>query len=177
MESPTKVLSEEHKHILCVVDALARECNALGSGKELDRTFFEKAIDFIRNYADRFHHAKEEKILFAELCRPNARMHCNPVQQMLYEHDLRRNFVRELEEGVRKGDRDKIVESGLGYAALLREHIFKEDNILYPMADDALDPGIQRSMMERFEQAECERFSVGAKKKYLSIAEEFEKRG
>jgi len=63
---PTQILSEEHKYILEVIAALNRECQSLESGKNLDKNFFEEAIDFIRNYADKFHHAKEEDILFKE---------------------------------------------------------------------------------------------------------------
>ena len=59
---PTTILSEEHKHILSVIDALSKERKNLESGKELDKDFFSKAIDFIKNYADKFHHAKEEDI-------------------------------------------------------------------------------------------------------------------
>ncbi|MEK6816956.1 MAG: hemerythrin domain-containing protein, partial [Nanoarchaeota archaeon] len=63
----TEILSEEHRHILKVIDAIEEECKALEAGKSLDKKFFLDAIDFIRNYADKFHHAKEEDILFEEL--------------------------------------------------------------------------------------------------------------
>lgn len=179
MESPTKALSkalsEEHQFILKVTDALIRECNALKTGKELDRAFFEKATDFIKNYADRFHHAKEEDILFAELNKSEG-MHCNPIQQMLYEHDLGRNFVKGIEEGLKEKNKAKIAENAKGYAQLLQEHIFKEDNILYPMAEEALKPQIKKSILEKFKQAENKKFAKGTKEKYLAIAKEFDKR-
>ncbi len=169
MEKPTKILSEEHQNILKVIDALLKECDVLESGKEIDRAFFEKAIDFIRNYADKFHHAKEEDILFVELNRNEEKMHCNPVEQMLHEHDLGRNFVKGLKEGVEEDDKIKIIENARGYAYLLRDHINKEDSILYPMADEALGQQIQKSMLEKFKQAEHKKFSKETKEKYLSI--------
>ena len=98
MESPTKILSDEHQNILKVINALIKECSDLESEKELDKAFFKRAIDFIRNYADKFHHAKEEEILFKELCKETAELHCNPVEQMLYEHELGRGFVKEMGE-------------------------------------------------------------------------------
>ena len=94
MEQTTKILVDEHKNILKLADALERECNAINKGKNIDENFFKKAVDFIRNYADKFHHAKEEDILFAELNKNSAAMHCNPIEQMLYEHDLGREFVK-----------------------------------------------------------------------------------
>ena len=108
-EKPTKILSDEHQNILKVIDALTKECNVLESGKELDKDFFEKAIGFIRNYADKFHHAKEEDILFVELCKDTVKMQCNPVQQMLYEHDLGRNFVKGMEQGVKENNKAKVI--------------------------------------------------------------------
>ncbi len=176
MESPTKMLSDEHQNILKLINALIKECNALESEKGLDKAFFEKAIDFIRNYADKFHHAKEEDILFAELCKDTVQMHCNPVQQMLHEHDLGRNFVKGIEKGLKENDKNKVIENARGYAQLIQEHIYKEDNILYPMADEALNQQVQKSMLDKFKQAEHKKFSKGIKERYLGIAKEFEGR-
>ncbi len=171
----TKILSEEHQNILKVINALLKECDVLESGEEIDRNFFEKAIDFIRNYADEFHHAKEEDILFVELNKNEEQMPCNPVEQMLYEHDLGRNFVKGLKEGVEEDDKVKVIENASGYAYLLQDHINKEDNILYPMADEALNQQAQKSILEKFKQAERKKFSKGTKEKYLSIVKEVEK--
>ena len=97
---------DEHKYILKVADALEKECNEIKSGKIVDEDFFRKVIDFIRNYADKFHHAKEEDILFKEFCKAaeKGEVHCNPTEQMLYEHDAGRGFVKAMEEGVERND-------------------------------------------------------------------------
>jgi len=176
MDSPTKILSDEHAHILKVANALAKECDALEDGKGLDKDFFEKAVDFIRNYADKFHHAKEEDILFIELNKDDVGMHCNPIPQMLHEHDIGRNFVKGLVEGVEKDYKAKVIENARGYAQLLQEHIYKEDNILYPMADEALNEDMQKSILERFKKAEKKRFSEGTEEKYIKLASDFESR-
>ncbi|MBI2630116.1 hemerythrin domain-containing protein [Candidatus Pacearchaeota archaeon] len=164
----SKILSEEHKNILKVIDALNAECNELENGAEIDKEFFIKAIDFIRNYADKFHHAKEEDILFKELCKPEAKMHCNPTEQMLYEHDLGRGFVKEMEKAVLEGDKEKLIENSRSYAQLLREHIYKEDNILYPMADESLSYKTEKSMIARFDKVE--KSKAADKKKYTKFA-------
>ena len=166
--NPTKILSGEHKNIMKVIDALAKECSAIESGKKIDTAFFEKAIGFIRNYADKFHHAKEENILFKEL----SLLHCNPVQQMLYEHDLGRGFVKGMEQALH-GNKAKLIENTMGYCQLLREHIFKEDNILYPMADESLAQKTKKSILERFARADAKAKNA---RKYIEIAEEFDSR-
>lgn len=174
--TPTKMLSEEHQNILKITSALIKECDTLESGRALDKNFFEKAIGFIRNYADKFHHAKEEDILFAEINKGNANMHCNPTQQMLYEHEQGREYVKGIEDGLKNNNVKKVIENARGYASLLQEHIWKEDNILYPMVNQALPSAIQESILQEFKKAESKRFKKGIKEKYLKLAKEFEAR-
>ena len=152
MDEPTKMLSEEHQQILKVIEALVKECNLLQSGKGIDAVFFKKTIEFIKNYADKFHHAKEENILFVEICKDTVQMHCNPVEQMLYEHDRGRKFVKGIGEGIKENNKGKIIENARRYAELLQEHIYKEDNILYPMADNALDEKTKTKILAEFKQ-------------------------
>ena len=165
----SKILSNEHKNILKVIESLGEEVDGLESDKKIDSKFFTKVIEFIRNYADKFHHAKEEDILFKEFCKEEENLHCNPVEQMLHEHELGRNFVKEMEEGVEESDKKKVIENATGYSSLLQEHIFKEDNILYPMADEALSPQVQKEMLKKFKQIE------GEKKKDKEKYEKFAK--
>lgn len=145
-----RILSNEHENILIAINFLNKECNALNEGKKLDSKFFIKIIDFIRSYADKLHHAKEEDLLFKELCGDSVNLHCNPTQQMLHEHELGRNFVKGIEEGIKKNNITEIIENSKNYAQLLQEHIFKEDNILYPMADEALDKKTKDAMLKKF---------------------------
>lgn len=167
MKKPTKILSDEHKNILKFIDILDEKCDNAEEGK-VDGEFFKKAIEFIRNYADKFHHAKEENILFKELCKDEVEMHCNPIDQMLYEHEQGRGFVKGMEEALKKNDKEKIIENTRGYIQLLRDHIFKEDNILYPMADQALSEKTQKLILKKFEEAEKK---LG-NKNYLKLIEE-----
>lgn len=150
MSKVTAILSQEHEIILKLINDLEQECDALTEGRPLNQTFFEQALDFIREYADQFHHAKEEEILFVELTKNSAQMHCNPIPQMLHEHDLGRDFAKGLAEGLKKRDRKKIVTNARGYAELLKDHIYKEDNILYPMADETLSDKDQQALLKKF---------------------------
>ena len=165
----SKILAEEHQNILKVIDVLSDECNNLSAGKKINKDFLTKAIDFIRNYADKFHHAKEEDILFKEFCKVAEReeVHCNPVEQMLVEHDMGRRFIKEIEEGLNEEDKQKVISGIKGYTSLLQEHIFKEDNILYPMADEVLNKEIEQEMLKKFEQVNKEK--IKDREKYLAF--------
>ena len=139
MKDVTSMLSEEHQLILKAIDVILKECKQLDEGQELEKSFFENAIDFIKNYADKFHHAKEEDILFEKLNSDTVQMHCNPIPQMLYEHDTGRDFVKGMERGLEETDKKTVIENARGYSYLLKDHIMKEDNILYPIAEEALN--------------------------------------
>ena len=86
---------------------------------------------------------------------------------MLTEHDMGRGYVKGMSEAVAKykaGDRkasSAIVENARNYIALLTQHIDKEDNILYPMADMHLSEERQNELLEEFEVVERERIGVG----------------
>ncbi|MDO8622938.1 MAG: hemerythrin domain-containing protein [archaeon] len=159
MEKITKILVDEHKNILRVADALEKECDAINLGKEIDKTFFRSAIEFIKNYADKFHHAKEEDILFKEFNKSaeDGCAHCNPVEQMLIEHDEGRENVKLMQEGLENNDKKKLISGARGYAQLIHEHIYKEDNILYPMTEEAIKKTTKNEMLKKYEKIEVER--------------------
>lgn len=165
----TQVLSEEHQNILKVIEAIKKECQILENSHQIDQAFFAKAIDFIINYADKFHHAKEEDILFKAMCQDETQMHCNPTEQMRHEHDLGRDYIKNLRDGLEENNIEKILSQARGYAYLLEDHIFKEDNILYPMADQILSPEQKQSTKQAFIEVEQSRFSPDIKEKYLAI--------
>ena len=150
----TQVMVKEHQLILRMIALLERNVALMEQGRFRNWQFFIDAVDFIRNYADRFHHAKEEDILFIEMAavidQGDGCLHCNPIPQMLHEHDLGRNFLQEMKMGLSKGDQKKIISAARGYAYLLQDHIFKEDNILYPMADQILTNDSQNLILGKF---------------------------
>jgi hemerythrin-like domain-containing protein len=137
----THTLIEEHRLILRMIGLLERNAPLTAEGRYRNYRFYLDGIDFIRNYADRFHHAKEEDILFEALVANGMPRENSPVAAMLMEHDHGRAFVKAMEAAAaaaasgRPGQDRIIAENALGYAALLREHIAKENEILYPLAE------------------------------------------
>ncbi len=176
MKSPTEILKAEHQNILKVIGAIQKECELINTGAYTDKDFFNRSVDFIRNYADRFHHAKEEDILFSELSADGINIPAGPVQQMLREHDMGREYIDGLVEGMEVDDKEKITYNALGYCQLLKQHIFKEDNILYPMAEQALDEQIQARMLKEFVKTENEKFQKDQISSYRQFASECDNR-
>src|SRR3989338_8471919 len=125
--SLTETLVEEHKLIKRMIDVLEKAANRLENGKEINPSVFEQAADFIRNFADKFHHAKEEDILFKEMIKKGMPEKDSPIEAMLIEHEQGRDFVKGVAEGaeeMKAGNKNaakKIIENARGYIELLRE--------------------------------------------------------
>lgn len=175
---PTDILKHEHQIILSVLDAAEREATAIAGGAPVDAALMEKYVDFIRTFADKCHHAKEEDILFVRMGERGFPREGGPVGVMLHEHDLGRAHVAAIEENIAKaaaGDVDassRVVEHLTGYASLLRQHIYKEDNVLYPMADQAFSEQDQAALAADFERVERDEIGAGVHERYEALARE-----
>jgi hemerythrin-like domain-containing protein len=177
----TESLKEEHQVILRMIKVLVVASDKLEKGEDVSPEVFKKAVDFIRTFADRCHHGKEQDTLFPALGERGIPKHGGPIVVMLMEHEQGRQFVRGLAEAVaryEKGDKtakSAIIENARGYAELLDQHIYKEDNILYPMGDKVLSESDNRELLERFEKIEREVIGEGKHEYYLHMIGELEK--
>ncbi len=174
----TQVMVAEHQLILRMISLIEKKVALVEENKFNNWTFFLDAVDFIRNFADRFHHAKEEDVLFVELVKNGMPEKQSPIEAMLIEHDQGRQFVRELESAAKKtiaGDSEQIpaiIMNAKGYAELLRGHIDKEDTILYPLAERVLPEGIRPDMLHAYDSAEEK--ADGVELKYRHMVEFYE---
>lgn len=155
----TQALVAEHRLILRMITLLERNAPRTAAGDFTNWQFYLDGVDFIRNYADRFHHAKEEDVLFAALVKNGMPRENSPVAAMLMEHDQGRTFVRGMEKAVQEtldgfpGRENAIAENASAYAALLRDHIAKEDDILYPLAERVIPETMREEIVDGYRRA------------------------
>jgi hemerythrin-like domain-containing protein len=175
---PIKKLMDEHLVILRGIDILEQTVTLIDNNGDVNPELFRKLIDFIRNYADKYHHAKEEDILFIKMQDCGFPLEGGPIEMMLIEHDQGRKYVKGIEDGVElsvQGNVDgknQIIENSLGFAVLLRNHIHKEDNVLYPMAVNGLGQDVIDSMIPDFEKVD--EVQAGVEGKYIKLLDELE---
>ena len=174
----TQVMVDEHKLILRMIAVVEHNTALLEKGKFRNWQFYLDAVDFIRNFGDRFHHAKEEEVLFLELVKNGMPEKQSPIEAMHMEHDQGRAHVRAMEDAAQKaldgetGQATIIAEHAKGYAALLRGHIDKENGVLYPLAERILPEGVREGMLTAYEIAESS--TPGLREKYQKLVEECE---
>ena len=177
----TDQLKDEHKIIIRMLNVVEAACRRMQKRENVPARVFEEAVDFIRNFADRCHHGKEQDTLFPLMGKRGFPMDSGPIAVMLVEHDRGREFVKGLAEAVKRyaaGDetaKPVMVQNAMGYVELLRQHIHKEDNILYPMGDKVLTTEDNERLLEQFEKIEGDVVGAGKHEQYLHSIERLEK--
>jgi len=178
-ENVTQVMMDEHQLILRMITLVEKNSALLEAGKFRNWQFYLDAVDFIRNYADRFHHAKEEDVLFVELVKNGMPAKSSPIEAMLMEHDQGRAHVKGMEEAAQKAQEGQtgqipiLAEHARSYAALLRGHIDKEDSILYPLAERVLPAEVRGRMLGAYAEAAAKTPDLEAQ--YRKMVEEYER--
>jgi len=146
---PMKKLVDEHvliKKWLALIPGILPTLNLESGG---DRQLIREGVDFIRSYADKFHHAKEEDILFKYFDE-----NLDLVKVMCEEHKTARNHVKAIGEALERKDRGTVVRRLNAYRELLSQHIKREDEIMLPWMDKQLSVSQVGEVFSRFLEVE-----------------------
>ena len=177
----TQVLRDEHEGILAMLAVVEAAAYRLRDGKSVPLDMMTNAVGFFQNFADKCHHHKEEGELFPSLLEHGMPKEGGPVGMMLEEHEQGRALVRGMKDAADKfaaGDttaKPALISNALAYVKLLREHIDKENGVLFPMADNLLSEGEQRKLHDAFEQIEANEMGPGVHERYHAMIGEYQK--
>jgi hemerythrin-like domain-containing protein len=167
----------EHRLIEQALASLETFAVEIGAGAPPERFVIGEYAEFFRGFADACHHGKEEDILFQGMLDRGFPRDSGPIAVMLYEHEEGRRHVRAL-TSIAAGDgepaRDEVrrlLDHAGGYVPLLRQHILKEDRILYPMAVDMLSDSELDRMETQFEAFEARMKAEGSYDRLRALAE------
>ena len=177
----TDELKSEHRVIERVLGSLEAMAKRLEAGEPVRPQYFLEAADFIKGFADGCHHHKEEGVLFPTMVGAGMPKEQGPIAVMLSEHEQGRAFTQQMRaaaERLTTGDRAaaaKVAENARGYAVLLRQHIVKEESVLFNMAEQVLGPAERTQIEEGFLRVEHAETGPGVHQKYLALAEALER--
>jgi hemerythrin-like domain-containing protein len=147
-------LRHEHDAILSALGILDAMVGRLGGKKPPTSEDLQGFLGFLKEFADKCHHGKEEGILFPALVKAGIPEKGGPVGQMLAEHAEGRRLIKAMEAAASPVDAKAFTEAAGGYTALLRSHIVKENDMLFPTADRVLPAPELDGIFERFAQHE-----------------------
>ncbi len=164
----TKVLYDEHEEILSAVKLVNESEKLLNENPEKWKEFCEKIIYFFRNYADKYHHYKEEQLLFPKIAEENEVMGMNIIAEMLENHEDFRDYLSEIEENL-EFDLNNAFKKLTDYCEDLSDHIAAENEELFISAENLLSEKDLETMMFQFQDIDRDLGEENKKKMEKSL--------
>ncbi|MBE6024801.1 MAG: hemerythrin domain-containing protein [Cellulosilyticum sp.] len=176
-----EVMVKEHELISRMLKVMRKACYEILKGEEVCTADLYEMADFVKYYADKHHHDKEEKFLFKAM-----EEHLGALGQklirggMLVEHDLGRLYMSDLREALQKfeaGEEESkldIIANMISYTHLLERHIAKENEVVYTFGEKQLAPSVLEEIHAQAKVYEEEAMVKGIQEKYKQVVEKFE---
>jgi hemerythrin-like domain-containing protein len=165
---PIKDLRTEHEAVTTTLKILDRICKEVEKTGEISSPdHLEQLIEFFRTFVDKCHHGKEEALLFPALEAVGVSREGGPIGVMLKEHQQGRDLVGKMKAALARyseGQREavpELIQHARAYIVLLNQHIDKENNVLFPMAERHLSSQKQAELGEGFEAIETQKIGAG----------------
>jgi hemerythrin-like domain-containing protein len=178
MEKTSQDLIHEHKSILIALNVIEKMYERIQNDKVVDCSDIEDIIEFLKVFADKCHHGKEEKILFPALEEVGIKNENGPIGVMLAQHKQGREYIKQMLGSTpnKTINKNAFVSAASSYVNLLRNHIEKEDTILFPLSDVKLSPSKQIELWMDFEALEKNVIGEGKHKELHLLLEKLEKK-
>jgi hemerythrin-like domain-containing protein len=176
----TEILIREHELILRGVAVLEHMARRASAGRSVPADDARSIIEFIRKFADGCHHAKEEGVLFPAMEAAGIPKEGGPIGMMLLEHDQGRAAVKAMDQavpgfGTDPGAFEAFASAALDYAFLLKNHISKENNVLFRMANSAIPPSRDAAMVAAYDEHEAKVSGPGEHERFHAMIDGLEK--
>ncbi len=180
MSKPTEMLEREHHYIQQVVASLVLLAEELDKGEAVPAETLADTLEFLRTFADRCHHGKEEACLFPFLELKGVPPQGCPLGVLKKEHDAGRRLVEQFATVSGKyangGSETELLRTTLlSMAELYGGHIWKEDYLLFPMTNKLLSTEEQEQLAIQFSEVEA---SIGpdVQQRFEELAEKLQRR-
>ena len=177
--NPIEELKTEHRAVeesLRILEAICRKIEAerrVSAPQDIERL-----LEFFAVFVDTCHHGKEETLLFPALEREGVSRRGGPIGVMLAEHESGRAHIAGMRRALAEAQAGSspaasdFIHHARGYADLLRQHIFKEDNVLFRIADERLPADVKAGLQQGFERIEEEKVGRGRHEAFHRMLDE-----
>lgn len=179
--SATELLRGDHRTIMRVLDSLEVVAERMARGEEVPVETLREAVIFGQTFVDRCHHGKEELCLFPCLEKRGIPREGGPIGMMLYEHQVGRDLVMRIQAALSMYEEEKTGARELAglcseYTTHLRQHILKEEAVLFRMAERVMSGGDHAGSAACYERTEEEKVGREEHGEMLRLADEMESR-
>lgn len=173
---------KRHQAIKLMLRIMSGVAGQLESGLGVDLKDLNDILEFLRIFADRCHHGKEEELLFPALESAGVPRDRGPIGVMLSEHQSGRVLIKDMDEALNAMARGEerggltFARQARAYTELLAAHIDKEDNVLYPLAEARLNQKILKKLNEGFERIENDVVGPGRHQEFHKLLEKLKEK-
>lgn len=170
MNNTIKILFGEHEIIVNAIDAARQLRSQVGKNDKQYEQNVRDLIGFFRNYADNFHHHKEEQILFPAMKQKNELLEEGVIREMLDNHEEFRDRVKNIEKFLDEKTFERAQKELETYSEALLNHIAVENDEVFQMAETLLSEAELEKIFFDFEDADVE-LGSGKKQEFEELVE------
>ncbi|MFZ1363301.1 MAG: hemerythrin domain-containing protein [Brachymonas denitrificans] len=166
-------LMHEHDAILASFQLLDGMSHTLAVGKQISADDAAQFVAFLREFGDKCHHGKEEGFLFPAMIEAGLPQQSGPIAVMLHDHTQGRAWMQAMEDALAPAfNPDAFVSALHSYVLLMRSHIAKENNVLFPMAENILEADQLQTLFDQFEAHEAQVIGAGRHEELHALLEQ-----
>ena len=178
MKTAKEDLIHEHEAIQHALNILERISDRLENNGDIDYSDINSFMEFLKEFADKCHHGKEEDFLFPALEKAGIKKEGGPIGIMLSEHAQGRNYIQRMQDSTVENPVDKqlFIQASRDYIRLLRSHIQKENNVLFLFIDTKLSASEQKELYDKFENHEEQVIGKGRHEELHSLLDKLAKK-
>ena len=176
-------LVAEHELIERSMAVLKNCLEQIELSEDINMVQLGRALDFLLQFGDKIHNMKEEKHLFPLMAEKGIPIEGGPLGVMLMEHEAERNLLEKMLFSMpgltSMGLDEKIAfkEEGMEYLTIRAEHIWKENDVLYPMGRRSFSDTEAEGLLKEFQKINRAVYGESAFEKFQDMVAEVEKRG
>ncbi|UCG87299.1 MAG: hemerythrin domain-containing protein [Gemmatimonadota bacterium] len=155
---PLDILRDEHGLMRQFLENLTLAEKKLESNEQLPREFFEKVIEFASTFANKYHHVKEEHMMFVRLAQKQAGKWDGQIEALRHQHETGRNYMSAIKsalDGYESGNavkRSVVLENLAAFNAMEKDHIHTEDHVFFPMVEQVFTAEEEEQIGLEFEK-------------------------
>jgi len=178
MKKASEDLKHEHEAVKIALNVLEKIASTIQRHENPDANDLKEMVDFLILFADKCHHGKEEIYYFPALQKAGIPENGGPIGVMLQEHEQGRLNIQQMKNNVsgHNADLNAFADAASSYISLMRNHIEKENNILFMMGDQRLPEETQTELLKKFEEHEEKVVGEGKHEKLHAVLEKLVKK-
>lgn len=177
MKFASEDLRNEHEGILFGLEILEEMARRIEDNQPIEVEDLEGMVNFLKLFADQCHHGKEEGLYFPSLEKAGIPRDGGPIGVMLAEHVEGWSQIARMTAAIAGAYQPaEFADAANRYIELLRNHIDKENQVLFVMGDQRLPSDEQARLLAAFETFEVEVMGVGTHDRLHQMLARFEKK-